>query len=365
MIRFLCGVCLAGSIFVLPAMAKCPVTNGTTVVVRAPLGDLRIDTSGGELAADAQASNTTVQIHQTCNKDRVEFTSNGPDQIGGAPIVWTVVTPRNINLDLVTLGGSITVGDVNGDIVLKTSGGSVTVGQIKGKAAIVTQGGSIKSGNIGGDADLRSQGGTLEVGDIGGNAEFHTNAGRIVAGTVGGDLTAEGGRAITITKAGQVKVHTSAGDISIGDAARINATSGGGHITIRRVRGPFQGHTEEGDIRLDSAGAWVEASTGQGNILVRLIPESYDGDLHMDLQADRGDVTVYLPQRLKATVKSTVQRPLSQIVSEFPETPNRPSNGLIPTNRYYTPTHSESLLNGGGNLITLHTSLGKITIRKN
>ncbi|PYR87273.1 MAG: hypothetical protein DMG18_00165 [Acidobacteria bacterium] len=163
---------------------------------------------------------------------------------------------------------------------------------------------------------------------------------------------------------------TNAGDISIGDAARINAKTAGGSITSRHVRGPFQGHTESGDIRLDSAAAWVEASTGAGNIVVHLVPENIDGDLHMDLQAGIGDVTVYVPARLKATIDATVQRPAflaQQIISDFPMSgiaPGRPVQGLIPNNRFYSPTHSQSLLNGGGNKITLRTSLGKITIRR-
>jgi hypothetical protein len=97
-----------------------------------------------------------------------------------------------------------------------------------------------------------------------------------------------------------------------------------------------------------------------------MVPDNLDGDLHMDLQADVGDVTVYLPPRLRASVDATVQRPAfqsQQIISEFPTLPPRPS-GMIP-NRFYTATHSESLLNGGGNKIVLHTALGKITIRKN
>jgi hypothetical protein len=334
--------------------------------VRASAGDLQVDTAGREAAVDVQVDNNSVQIQQKCGKDSVEFTSSGPNPASGI-MIWKIVTPRNVDLDLVTQGGTINVGDLNGNAILR-SGGSITTGQIKGKATLVTQGGSIKSGNIGGDAELRSTGGTLEAGDIGGNAEFHTNAGRVAAGTIGGNLIVEAESKITITKAGQVKITTNGGDISIGDATRINVKSGGGHITIRRVSGPFQGHTEHGDIRLDSAGAWVEASTGQGNILVRLVPENIDGDLHMDLQAGLGDVTVYLPERLRATVDATVQRPAfqaQQIISEFPTAPTRPANGLIPNNRYYTPTHSQSFLHGGGNLITLHTSLGKITIRKN
>src|SRR6185436_18030316 len=98
-----------------------------------------------------------------------------------------------------------------------------------------------------------------------------------------------------------------------------------------------------------------------------MLPDNFDSDLHMDLQAGVGDVTVYLPQRLRASIDASVQRPAfqaPQIVSEFPVVPVRPQ-GLIPNNKFYTPTHSESLLNGGGNKIVLHTSLGKITIKKN
>jgi hypothetical protein len=341
------------------AYAKCPVNENTTLVVKAETGDLQVDTTGREPVVDVQADGG-AQVRENCTKDKAEYTGSGAR-------VLKITTPKDIDLDLTTQGGNINVGDVDGNAVLRTSGGSVTTGNIKGNAAITTQGGPIKSGNIGGNAELRSPG-TIEVGDVGGNAEFHTTAGRVTAGNIAGfSTTAEAGRTISIVKAGEVKATTNAGDISIGEAARINAKSGGGHITTRRVRGPFQGHTEQGDIRLDSAGSWVEASTGQGNILVRMAPENFDGDLHMDLQAGVGDVMVYLPPRMHASIDASVQRPAfqgPQIYSEFPSTRSRPPQGLIP-NTYYTPSHSEFMSNGGGNQIVLHTSLGKITIRKN
>jgi hypothetical protein len=343
---------------VLPVYAKCPVNENTLLVLRADTGDLQVDTSGHEAFVEVQSDGPAP--HETCGKDRIEYS-------GGSAHIWKIITPKNINLDFVTMGGNITVANIDGNVVLRTGGGSVTVGNVRGNAVIMTQGGPIKSGNIGGNAELRSPG-TIEVGDIGGNAEFHTTAGRITAGTIAGLMTnAEAGRTIIITKAGEVKAITNDGDISIGEASRINAKSGGGHITTRRVRGPFQGHTEQGDIRLDSAGSWVEASTGQGNILVHMVPENYDGDLHMDLQANVGDVTVYLPQRLRASIDASVQKPAfqtQQIFSEFPVSPTRPPQGLI-SNKYYAPTHSEASINGGGNRIVLHTALGKITIRKN
>src|SRR5205823_2227603 len=128
MIRSFCVVCVVGGLFLLPAFAKCPVTNGTTVVVRAPAGDIQVDTTGREPAVDVQVDNNTVQVQQNCGKDRVEFTSSGPDQVNGV-IVWKILTPRNVDLDLATQAGSINVGDVNGNVVLRTGGGSVTAGQ--------------------------------------------------------------------------------------------------------------------------------------------------------------------------------------------------------------------------------------------
>lgn len=350
----------------LPAFSKCPISEGGTVIVRAAGGDLHVETTGREQAVDVQVENNAVPVLENCGKDIVEFTGKTPEGNRGV-VVWRIVTPKNVNLDLVTMTGNITVGDVDGNADLRTAGGSVTAGNIRGRAVLITQAGSVKSGNIGGNAELRSQGGTLEVGDITGNAEFHTTAGIIRAGNISGSVNAQSGQTISIRRAGEVRA-TSAGDISIDDARRINAKSGGGSITSRRVRGPFQGHTESGDIRLDSAASWVEASTGLGNIFVRLDPENIDGDLHMNLQAGAGDVTVSLPPRMRASIDATVQRPAfrsQQIISEFPQVPARPPDAVWGSNRFYSASRSQFTNNGGGNKIVLHTGLGKITIRKN
>jgi len=352
--------------FALPLLAKCPISDGATLIVNAAVGDIHIDTSSRESVAEVQVD-SSVQVQETCGKN-VEFKSTGTNPATGQ-VAWKISLPRTVHLDVVTMAGNITVGDVDGNVILRTAGGSVTAGSIKGKAAIITQGGFIKAGNIGGNAEIISRGGTLEVGDIGGNAELRATAGVIRAGTIAGSLNADGGRTISIVKAGDVRATTNAGDISIGDATRINAKSGGGHITSRRVRGPFKGETESGDIRLDSAASWVEASTNHGNIYVKLVPDDFDGDLHMDLHAGVGDVTVYLPPRMRASIDATVQRPAfqtQQIISEFPAVPPRaPTQGMIPTNRFYSAAaRTEYVLLGGGNKIVLHTSLGKISIRK-
>src|SRR4029077_3000512 len=126
-------------------------TDGVTLVVRAPAGDLQVDTTAHD-SVDVQVDTTAIQVQEHCGKQTVEFTCIAPDpaQIRGS-VTWRIVAPRNVNLDLVTMTGNINIGDTEANAVLRTGGGSVTTGQVKGKAAIITQGGSVKTGNIGGD----------------------------------------------------------------------------------------------------------------------------------------------------------------------------------------------------------------------
>src|SRR5689334_21875040 len=130
----------------LPVFGKCQIPEGGTVVVRAAAGDLHVDTTAREAAAEVQVDNA-VQLQENCSKDGAQYTGSAPDQMKGT-IDWKIVVPKNIHLDLVTMSGNITVGDVDGSVVLRTAGGSVTAGNIKGRAAIITQAGFIKSGNI-------------------------------------------------------------------------------------------------------------------------------------------------------------------------------------------------------------------------
>jgi hypothetical protein len=356
----------------LPAIAKCPVTEGTTVIVRVPVGNLQVDTSGRDFV-DVRVNSTDFVFKEICGRERVEYSADNAPIRGS--IDWNIQVPHNVNLDLVTLGGNINVGDSDGSAMLRTMSGAVTVGRIKGKTAIVSQGGFIKAGDLGSDAELRiTNAGSITVGNVAGDAELHTAGGLITAGYVNGKVVAKSaGGAIYIKGAhGDVVVTAEPGDIWIGDAALVEAKSTGGSITNSRVRGAFQGQTDSGNIRLERAGGSVDATTGYGTIFVRMVPENLNGDLHMSLQSGGGDVTVYIPERLRATIDAVVDRPAlnaQRIFSDFPfngltSTPRHPNAMTASTNRFMSPIHEQMLLEGGGNPIQLHTSLGKIEIFK-
>src|SRR5215467_2103534 len=156
-LQFVIGAAGVIAGLVLPAYSKCPVDATSVLVIKADTGDLQIDTNGKEPYVDVQTDGG--KINENCgNQMMIEYTGTGAH-------IWKVTTPRDIDLDLATIGGNITVTDVDGDVFLRTSGGSVTIGNIRGSAAIVTQGGPIKTGRIGGNAEMRTPG-TIEVGDI-------------------------------------------------------------------------------------------------------------------------------------------------------------------------------------------------------
>src|ERR1051326_8862760 len=102
------GVAVAGLVLQLPATAKCPVSDGATLVLRAPVGNLSVDTSVRDFA-EVNVSSRELAIHEICAKDLVEY-SAGDAPIRG-DVEWKIQVPRTVNLDLVTLGGNITMGD--------------------------------------------------------------------------------------------------------------------------------------------------------------------------------------------------------------------------------------------------------------
>src|SRR5262245_20745153 len=123
-IRTLRGSVLVALALSTPAFARCPISDGATVtvVVKAAVGDLQVETTGRD-AAEVQVENNSVQVQETCGKDTVQFISNGPDQLRGT-IACKITVPKTVHLDLVTMAGNINVGDVDGNVVLRTAGGS-------------------------------------------------------------------------------------------------------------------------------------------------------------------------------------------------------------------------------------------------
>lgn len=342
------------------AFGKCPISPRGTLELRAPAGNITVDTTGVD-TVDVEVSNRQVVLQETCGRDTVSVTATVPTVIGVPD--WKVRVPKGVLLDVSTQGGSIRVGDSDGaEVRLRTSGGRVTTGNIKGSALIVAN--DVQTGDIGGNAELRGMGGRLQVGNVGGDAVFSTTGGDISTGVVKGRVKAD-------TGSGSVTIRESNGDVLV--------TTLEGDITSDYVRGAFDGKTDSGNIRLERVGSWVHAITGVGDIFFRLIPQTLTGDLHIKAESALGDITMYLPEKLSATLDAVIDRPAfnaKRIFSEFPVTATTSAfnavRGLLPGTR--TPEPQQRLLPGGperlnlvlaggANVVKVHTSAGTINIK--
>ena len=327
-------------------LAKCPISPNGTLELRAPAGNLKVKTSGTD-SVEVQVSNRQVVVQETCGRDVVTVTAKAPPNIGIPD--WSILVPRGITLDLSTQGGNIQVEDTDGrEALLRTSGGKVTAGNIKGNALIMANEVRI-TGKIGGNAELRGSGGRLQVGDVGGNALFVTTGGDITTGAIRGQVKAESG-------SGSITIRESNGDVIV--------TTKEGDITSDYVHGSFDGKTESGNIRLEKVGSSVHALTVVGDIFFRLVPEKPNGDVRIKAEASRlGNITMFLPSKMKATVVAIVEKPalgVKGIFSDFPLNPVGAIRSLVPGG----PERQRAVINGGGaNVFDVHTSAGKIEIR--
>jgi DUF4097 and DUF4098 domain-containing protein YvlB len=349
-IRFRTAATLAILVFLPAALfAKCPITPNATLEVKAKSGNLIIDLTGTD-SVEVEVSNRLVPVEE-CGRDRIVLTDAGQGQ--EIPD-WKIRVPKAVSLDLTTFAGSITVNhDVDGSVIFRTTGGRVTAPNIAKDATVFTPAGEITLGNVGGDAELRS-GRSLVVGNVGGKAILTASAGDIRAGFVKGSVTAE-------TGGGNIEIRESDG--------QMDATTRLGSITTSRVRGAFQGRTESGPIKVERAGSWVHARTGTGDITIRLVPESMEADNHADLNTGIGNIILFLPEKMKATIDATIAKPAlstSRFLSNFPAAAfglfgGKPRTVPPPGG----PEQIQQQLNGGGNAMKLRTSSGRIEILVN
>lgn len=161
--------------------------------------------------------------------------------------------------------------------------------------------------------NVRTGGGSVELRDITGAANLRTS---------GGDVSA---RNVT----GNVELRTSGGAI-LADTIRgdVDADTSGGDVRLLHVDGKVRGDTSGGSVRVSLVGTnrGISATTSGGDIELTL-PRAATGDL--DATTSGGEVTSEIPVSVTGVKDGQLRGPI----------------------------------NGGGELIRLHTSGGSIRVR--
>ncbi len=234
---------------------------------------------------------------------------------------------------------------------LSTEGGHIQVQDIVGNMDAFTAGGHIVAGNISGDAVLRSGGGHIRAGQIGGRAQLETDGGNI-----------------TLKQAGSfVSVRTGGGQIDFGEVrGSVRAQTGGGGIRIITVSGPMEVESNGGSICLTRVAGAVQAATAGGTIQAWINPDaaSSAGKVSLpgasQLSSGAGDIIVFLPRNLAANIDALVE---NGGVNRIDADPALLLNIQQIGNRSSGPVRAMGVLNGGGEVLKLRTTVGKIRLQ--
>lgn len=280
----------------------------------------------------------------------------------GLEVDFEILVPVRFNLDLETDGGNLEVERLEGEIRAVTAGGDIRTGDVTGPLRLETAGGGISLGNIGQRVEARTAGGNIRVGTVKGDATLETSGGEIVAGRVEGAIQAQtaGGDIVLQGSSGPVVAQTAGGQIQLGEiGSSVRAQTAGGSIRLHGARGLVQVQTAGGSIDLFQLQGAVQAATAAGRILAEINADRKTFAASK-LETSVGDVQVYLPPDLACTIDAVIDAAAGhKIISDFALTIQGDEEPFPPRT-----LRGHGALQGGGELLRIHTTMGNIEIRK-
>lgn len=229
----------------------------------------------------------------------------------GLSFKFKIETSENIDVNLMTSGGSIQLKQINGNHKFRTSGGAIRLDNIEGNIDGSTAGGSIQLNDGFGNIRLRTSGGSINVINAEGNIDVTTAGGSLKLTDLKGQINAK-------TSGGSIKADYVTGEIKLATA--------GGSIGLKDIKGNLDATTSGGSIK--------------GNIIT--IQD------HLSLKTSAGSIRVNLPLGDGLNLDLAGNRIVSDKLEKV--TDNLKSGRL------------KGKINGGGKDVVIKTSAGSIYI---
>lgn len=277
---------------------------------------------------------------------------------------FEIKVPKKFQLNMDTMGGGITISDVEGQISGVTKGGSLSLNNLKGDLSLKTMGGSIELTNSDVDGTVSTMGGNVLISDVKGNVKGSTMGGNVTYKNVTRRDAAEESKEVVISSMG--------GSIDVDNAPNgANVSTMGGDIEVGSVKQYIKAKTMGGDIKIKEADGSVDATTMGGTIDVKLIAGTNESNHDVKLSSMSGDITLYVPANFSMDVNiSSVfeegQTHEPRIISDFDL--NIKTKDLAdsdgdrnPDKKQLTGTGS---FNGGKNHIQIKNVNGDIYLKK-
>lgn len=169
--------------------------------------------------------------------------------------------PRNIDLSVSSVSGSLRSGDVDGPVHVSSISGSANFGNVGGKLQVNSVSGSVEVGNVGADARLNSVSGNVDLGHVNGSLDVTSVSGGVKAGIM--SLTPQG-----------IHINSVSGSIEIGFKSEVNADftaeniSGQVYLDVPNVSRQSEERSSNVRARIGAGGVPIKISSVSGSIRI-------------------------------------------------------------------------------------------------
>jgi hypothetical protein len=272
----------------------------------------------------------------------------------------TIKVPQKYDLKFQTMGGSVTLNNIEGEMKGTTMGGALNLSNLKGNLSLKTMGGPITLTNSDVDGKVSTMGGKVNIENVTGNVD---------GSSMGGNVTIKNLKRRDGTSIGkETRISTMGGAIELNSApygADVNTM--GGDITINSADNFVKAKTMGGKILIKSVNGSVKATTMGGNIEVTEIGTGDNKDI--ELKSMSGDITLVVPADLSMNVEARItynadDRGEFKIHSDYTlneSTSQKEKNNGWRMTEVLTGT---GVFNGGKNQVRISTVAGNIYIKK-
>ena len=261
------------------------------------------------------ADECKVEIEQESNGIRISSYYEGRRRNQNSNIEFEIQVPDKFNLHLETMGGGITINNVQGTIEGKTMGGALDLTRLKGNLDLTTMGGKVSLTNSDVDGSVKTMGGKVIMEDVIGDVKASSQGGNVLQRNV----KRRSGEGIQ----NEVNISTMGGNINVDDAPEgSDVHTMGGDIHIKRATKYARAKTMGGNIDIDAVDGSVVATTMGGEVNVVMVGDPSTGDRSVEIQSMGGDVTLTVPAKLSMDIDITLaytrdRRDEYRIVSDF------------------------------------------------
>lgn len=260
---------------------------GETLTIKLKTGgEIRITGSDRSSVAVTATYDDDQEVSIERVADGVSIKAKQKSSRGDDGVKLEIAVPRRFNTDIDTMGGDITIIDVEGRIAGKTMGGELELTKLKGELALQTMGGDVSLT----DSDVDGR-----VTTMGGDIEFRNVVGEVNGKSMGGDVTYDNVRRRDGSGTGKsVVISTQGGSIDVPSApSGADVSTMGGDINVKSAKQFVRAKTMGGEITIGEVDGSVDATTMGGEIKANVVGSGAGHDVA--LRSMGGDITLTLP----------------------------------------------------------------------